>query len=228
MSKTTLLGRLCFPSSWSPTPCPKSLGTTGSHLPPPHPTPHPTPPHPSAGVYVGGLPRDAPLRDVEEAFGRFGRVRSTDLKTGFAFITYLEERDAEQAVREMRDRDFLGRRLKVELAKEPRLREERLTDEHRNTRGRPEARVLVTGLPPGFSWQELKDLGKETGGGVLFSDVSTVQPHGTFGILEFSSGDAAQAAIRALDGKAVKEGATIRAEVARNSSLKISSESGPA
>ncbi len=104
-----------------------------------------------------------------------------DLKLGFAFVTYEDDRDASDAVRDMHDRDFLGRRCKCELAKDPRDARDRLTDEHRDRRGRPEARVLVTGLPSDATWQDLKDLGRGVGN-VLFADVTTNAQHGTFGV----------------------------------------------
>jgi len=96
-------------------------------------------------------------------------------------VTYEDDRDAVDAVRDMHDRDFLGRRCKCELAKEPRDARDRLTDEHRDRRGRPEARVLVTGLPSDATWQDLKDLGRGVGN-VLFADVTTNAQHGTFGV----------------------------------------------
>ena len=37
--------------------------------------------------------------DLQDAFSRFGRVEQIALKDGFAFATFLEERDAEACVR---------------------------------------------------------------------------------------------------------------------------------
>ena len=41
-----------------------------------------------ARVYLGGLPPDTQTQEVGDRFQRYGRIRSLDLKTGYAFVTY--------------------------------------------------------------------------------------------------------------------------------------------
>lgn len=53
-------------------------------------------------VYVGGLPQDISERDLEEKFGRHGRLRNVWVARkppGFAFIEFEDGRDAEEAVK---------------------------------------------------------------------------------------------------------------------------------
>jgi hypothetical protein len=57
-----------------------------------------------AKVYVGNLPLDTRVRDIEDLFWKYGRIRDIDLKTparppAFAFVTFESHMDAEDAVR---------------------------------------------------------------------------------------------------------------------------------
>ena len=60
---------------------------------------------------MGNLPYRARERDVEELFDRFGRIKDVSLKNGFGFVEFDDDRDADDAVREMDGRSFLGKRL---------------------------------------------------------------------------------------------------------------------
>ena len=130
-----------------------------------------------------------------------------DVKPGFAFVEFSDDRDAQDAVRELHGRDIFGRRIRVEFAKAPRDRER--TQEVRQRTSNPDCRVLVSGLTVDTSWQDLKDLGREAGN-VTFADV-TKAGDTRVGLLEFETKDMAQAAIRKLDGAKLK-GNTIKAE----------------
>ena len=53
-------------------------------------------------VYVGGLPSDAQADELEDAFGKYGRLMKVWVARrppGFAFIEFEDDRDAEDAVR---------------------------------------------------------------------------------------------------------------------------------
>ena len=52
-------------------------------------------------VYVGNLTRDVEERDLRHAFEKFGDVDRIFLKDGFAFIHFTDDRDAEDAVKDM-------------------------------------------------------------------------------------------------------------------------------
>ena len=55
-------------------------------------------------VYVGDISRDMTEKDLERAFSEFGSIRSVWVATdpsGFAFIQFDGERDAQDAVKTM-------------------------------------------------------------------------------------------------------------------------------
>ncbi|DBA00331.1 TPA: hypothetical protein N0F65_001526 [Lagenidium giganteum] len=67
-------------------------------------------------VYVGNLSYEVETRDLEEEFGKFGRIELCAVKRGFAFIHFVDPQDAKAAVDEMDNRELRGRRLKVAFA----------------------------------------------------------------------------------------------------------------
>ena len=73
-------------------------------------------------IYVGHLSERTRQRDVEYLFGRFGRIRDIDMKHRYAFITYGDSRDAEDAIHDLHKRTIDGSRLIVEHAREKRER----------------------------------------------------------------------------------------------------------
>ncbi|OQR82315.1 splicing factor, arginine/serine-rich [Achlya hypogyna] len=73
-------------------------------------------------VYVGNLGEDVCETDVRAKFAKFGPIASMEVKVparppAFAFIEFVDPRDAEDAVREMHGRDLAGLRMRVEMAK---------------------------------------------------------------------------------------------------------------
>jgi len=76
-------------------------------------------------LYVGNLDFKTNEDDMRECFSKYGKIMDVyiprerpDMKSrGFAFVTFNNKRDAEDAVDEMHDKDFDGRPLKVNLAK---------------------------------------------------------------------------------------------------------------
>ncbi len=96
--------------------------------------------------------------------------------TAFAFLEYEDERDAEDAVRGRDGERFAGERLRVEIARGGRNRASggppfSTTGSSRGPPRHSEYRVVVTGLPPGTSWQDLKDHMRQAGD-VGFSEVT--------------------------------------------------------
>jgi splicing factor, arginine/serine-rich 1 len=70
-------------------------------------------------VYIGNLPNDVQVQEVEDIFSKYGKFRSCDLKGGrdgtarFAFIDFEDPRDADDATRGENGQDFAGGRLRV-------------------------------------------------------------------------------------------------------------------
>ncbi|GMH25960.1 hypothetical protein Nepgr_027803 [Nepenthes gracilis] len=170
----------------------------------------------SRTLYVGNLPGDIRQREVEDLFYKYGPIVHIDLKIpprppGYAFVEFEEARDAEDAIRGRDGYDFDGHRLRVELAHGGRGNSSSF-DRHSNYSGggrgrggvsrRSEYRVLVTGLPPSASWQDLKDHMRKAGD-VCFSQVFR-DGKGTTGIVDYTSYDDMKYAIKKLDDSEFK------------------------
>lgn len=53
-------------------------------------------------LFVGRLPLNAQERDLDSAFGRYGRITRCAVKTGgYGFVEFSDRRDAEDALREL-------------------------------------------------------------------------------------------------------------------------------
>ncbi|KAF9916403.1 hypothetical protein BX616_003846 [Lobosporangium transversale] len=150
-------------------------------------------------VYLGHLSRDASDRDVESLFKNYGRLREVTLKNGFGFVEFSDPRDAKDAVYDIHGKDFMGERLVVELARGDR-RDRR--DDRDDRRFRPpertEHRLIVENLAHGVSWQDIKDLMRRAGE-VTFADIS--KDNDSQGVVEFSSAEDVQNAIKTLNGE---------------------------
>ena len=83
-------------------------------------------------LYVGNLSFDATESDLTELFNGVGQVvtaevvshRHTQRSKGFAFVQMQSVEEALRAVRELHDKEFLGRKLVVSGAKTPEGRRE--------------------------------------------------------------------------------------------------------
>ena len=77
-------------------------------------------------IYVGNLSYDVLESDLEQAFGEFGEVTSVNIlkdkqtgqSKGFGFVEMAEVSEGQTAIKEMDGKDFKGRDLKVDQAKE--------------------------------------------------------------------------------------------------------------
>ena len=82
----------------------------------------------SKKIYVGNLPFEATEEGVRELFAQYGEVtsvniiadRETGRPRGFGFV---EMEDADKAISELNDKDFGGRNLRVNEARERAPRE---------------------------------------------------------------------------------------------------------
>ncbi|CAH8447562.1 unnamed protein product [Schistosoma turkestanicum] len=168
-------------------------------------------------IYVGNLPPDTKTRDIENLFSKYGPIAAIDLKAGqrrgppFAFVEFEDELDASDAVRGRDGYNFDGYALRVELPRTggynngaggPNHNQFRRGGFNRGGGGggasgpsrRSDFRVIVTGLPPTGSWQDLKDHMREAGD-VGYADVFR---DGT-GVVEFLRYEDMKYAIRRLD-----------------------------
>ncbi|MBV9391060.1 MAG: hypothetical protein JOY96_04125 [Verrucomicrobia bacterium] len=81
----------------------------------------------SPKLYVGNLSFDATESDLFELFNGVGQVRNAEVvchkytqrSKGFAFVQMTSIEEARRAVKELHDKEFLGRKLVVSGAKTP-------------------------------------------------------------------------------------------------------------
>ncbi|XVF57525.1 hypothetical protein PTKIN_Ptkin06aG0212500 [Pterospermum kingtungense] len=162
----------------------------------------------SRTLYVGNLPGDTRMREVEDLFYKYGPIVDIDLKIpprppGYAFVEFEDPRDAEDAIRGRDGYNFDGYRLRVELAHGGRrpLSSDRYGSyggsSSRGPSRHSDYRVLVTGLPSSASWQDLKDHMRKAGD-VCFSQVFRDRG-GMTGIVDYTNYDDMKYAIRKLD-----------------------------
>uniref|UniRef100_A0AAZ1XCM6 Serine/arginine-rich splicing factor 9 n=1 Tax=Oreochromis aureus TaxID=47969 RepID=A0AAZ1XCM6_OREAU len=155
-------------------------------------------------IYVGNLPMDVQERDIEDLFYKYGKIREIELKNNrgtipFAFVRFEDPRDADDAVYGRNGYGYGDSKLRVEY---PRSKPGPMGGGGGAPRGRfgpptrrSEFRVIVSGLPPSGSWQDLKDHMREAGD-VCFADV---QRDGE-GVVEFLRREDMEYALRRLDG----------------------------
>lgn len=161
-----------------------------------------------ARIYVGNLPLDIRTRDIEDLFWKYGRIRDIDLKSpsrppAFAFVYFEDIRDAEDAIRGRDGVQFEGARLRVEMS---RGSSDAYGGDPRGGGGPPprrppprdlrrsEFRVIVSGLPPSASWQDLKDFFRQAGD-VIYTDVDRQGG----GIVEFGKRGDQEYALEKMD-----------------------------
>jgi len=80
----------------------------------------------SKKIFVGNLNFKVKEENLEEMFSKFGEIednvvitdRETGRSKGFGFITFTEEDSANDAVKEMNEKEFEGRKITVNIAKE--------------------------------------------------------------------------------------------------------------
>lgn len=165
----------------------------------------------SRTIYVGNLPGDVRESEIEDLFYKYGRIVDIDLKLpprppGYCFVEFEDARDAEEAIRGRDGYEFDGYPLRVELAHGGRglsSSSDRYSS-YSSTTGpvggvsrRSEYRVVVTGLPPSASWQDLKDHMRRAGD-VCFAQVFR-DGRGLVGIVDYTNYDDMKYAIRKLD-----------------------------
>lgn len=88
------------------------------------------------------------------------------------------EKDAKAALRELHDSDYEGCRILVEESRGAK-------EGKRGPQSHPETRILVKGLAPPTTWQDLKDFG-QIAGSIRFAEVFLMDG-GKCGMLEYET-----------------------------------------
>jgi len=201
-------------------------------------------------IYIGNLPEDVRSREVEDIFDKYGKILDVDIKLprsgggpAFAFLEFDDPRDAQDAIKGRDGYEINGHRIRVELPQSKSYQQSSggsggyrggggrggFSGGRGRGRGggpprRSDYRLLVSGLPPTGSWQDIKDHMREAGE-VVYADVFR---DGT-GVVEFSHKDDMEWAVKNLDDSKFKshEGETsfIRVKVDGGVSLRSRSRS---
>jgi len=153
-----------------------------------------------ARVFIGRLSDRASERDVERFFKGYGRIKDIRLKSGYGFVEFDNERDADDAIHDLHHKELAGGRVVLEHARSGRRSPRRFDSSRRfagNAPIRTDYRLLVENLPSRVSWQDLKDLMRKTGE-VMFADAHKRRQNE--GIVEFKTRADMKAALKKFDG----------------------------
>lgn len=82
-------------------------------------------------LYVGNISWDASDEDLKAHFASFGTIEEAMIITdrmsgrskGFGFVTFAEDSEADAAIAELHEKEFMGRPLTVNEARPPRPRD---------------------------------------------------------------------------------------------------------
>lgn len=101
-------------------------------------------------VFCGNFEYETRQSDLERLFSKFGRVDRVDMKSGFAFVYFEDERDAEDAIRGLDHRPFGydKRRLSVEWARGERGRPHDASNSKSMANQRPTKTLFVINFDP--------------------------------------------------------------------------------
>ncbi|XDV52199.1 hypothetical protein PO909_020949 [Leuciscus waleckii] len=168
-------------------------------------------------VYVGRLSYHVREKDIQRFFSGYGKLLEIDLKNGYGFVEFEDNRDADDAVYELNGKDLCGERVIVEHARGPRRDRDGYgggsgggggyggggrskSRSGRDKYGPPvrtEYRLIVENLSSRCSWQDLKDFMRQAGE-VTYADAHKERTNE--GVIEFRSHSDMKRAIDKLDG----------------------------
>uniref|UniRef100_G3NRW0 Serine and arginine rich splicing factor 6a n=1 Tax=Gasterosteus aculeatus aculeatus TaxID=481459 RepID=G3NRW0_GASAC len=164
-------------------------------------------------VYIGRLSYHVREKDIERFFGGYGKLMEIDLKNGYGFVEFEDNRDADDAVYELNGKELCGERVIVENARGPRRDRDGYGGGHLGGGGyssrsrtgrdkygppvRTEYRLIVENLSSRCSWQDLKDFMRQAGE-VTYADAHKERTNE--GVIEFRSESDLRRAIDKLDG----------------------------
>lgn len=69
-------------------------------------------------LFVGRLSAQVRTADVEDMFSKYGTLKRCEVRTNHAFVTFADERDAEDALRDLHGKELCGNRINVEWTRE--------------------------------------------------------------------------------------------------------------
>lgn len=153
---------------------------------------------PRIRVYIGNLDPSFTQQEMENEVRRFGPTKSVWVArspAGFAFIEFETEDCAQACIEGLHDAKLGQSNVMVQFAKTNGRKEPPKPQLRGGPDGAVKHRAVLKNLPPSFSWRELKDEMRRIGN-VIYADMDG---NGD-GIVEFSSADDLEYAVRRLDG----------------------------
>ncbi|MEQ2276626.1 hypothetical protein XENORESO_000029 [Xenotaenia resolanae] len=167
-------------------------------------------------VYIGRLSHHVREKDIQRFFSGYGKLMEIDLKNGYGFVEFEDNRDADDAVYELNGKELCGERVIVEHARGPRRDRDSYGGGYwgggrssgYSSRSRPgrdkygppvrtEYRLIVENLSSRCSWQDLKDFMRQAGE-VTYADAHKERTNE--GVIEFRTHSDMKKAIDKLDG----------------------------
>lgn len=170
----------------------------------------------SCQVYVGNLGWDVTTDDLTTYMASVGSIISAHVvmgkngrSRGYGVVVYDSESAALRAMTELTDTDIKGRKIFVREDREtkpaktippaPAVKEQRLIDHSKPDPRATEKTVLVSNIPSGSTWQELKDF-MRSAGAIVRVDITNSEKDGTgIGSVELKTEDGVANAL-ALNG----------------------------
>ncbi|KAF8640911.1 hypothetical protein AX17_000559 [Amanita inopinata Kibby_2008] len=67
-------------------------------------------------VYIGGLPEHTRQEDLQNCFGKIGKIANIELKVGYGFVEFDSREAAEESVAKYHEGYFMGNKIRVELS----------------------------------------------------------------------------------------------------------------
>merc|ERR1712137_490250 len=68
-------------------------------------------------LFVGKLNSDINQKDLHDIFSKYGTLKRCDCKGAFAFVTFDDDRDAEEALHSLQYKTIKGANINIEWAK---------------------------------------------------------------------------------------------------------------
>jgi len=163
---------------------------------------------------MGNISDDIRERDVEKFFKGYGRVKNVVLKNGYGFAEFEDNRDAQDAVKELDGKSWFGARVRIEFSRDSRGGGDRGRDRRDGggsgggrdgsprRRGNPPGRrtgyrLLIENLSSRTSWQDLKDFMRQAGE-IMYTNTHHIRSGE--GIVEFGARSDMEYALDKLDG----------------------------
>uniref|UniRef100_A0A8C4H8H2 Serine and arginine rich splicing factor 6 n=1 Tax=Dicentrarchus labrax TaxID=13489 RepID=A0A8C4H8H2_DICLA len=138
-------------------------------------------------VYIGRLSYHVREKDIQRFFSGYGKLMEIDLKNGYGFVEFEDNRDADDAVYELN-----GKELCSGYSSRSRSGRDKYGPPVRT-----EYRLIVENLSSRCSWQDLKDFMRQAGE-VTYADAHKERTNE--GVIEFRSHSDMKRALDKLDG----------------------------